>query len=100
MPVSQGIVARLAEMTRIGLQPGEVERLSKDMEAILEHVGRLQSVDTSQVGRGTQVTGLHDVFREDAVEPSLTVDQVLANAPERDGNFFAVPAVLGEQPEG
>ncbi len=96
MAVSREVVERLAEMTRIGLSPDEADRLTVDMAAILEHVGRLQSVDTSGVHPDTHISGLADVTRPDAVEPSLSVDDVLANAPQSSDGFFVVPAVFGQ----
>jgi aspartyl-tRNA(Asn)/glutamyl-tRNA(Gln) amidotransferase subunit C len=83
-------------MTRIGLNPDEVERLTGDMEAILDHVGRLQEVATAGVAPDAHILGLRGVLRPDTVAPSLPVEDVLANAPEREGDFFVVPAVLGE----
>ncbi|HEV3312768.1 MAG TPA: Asp-tRNA(Asn)/Glu-tRNA(Gln) amidotransferase subunit GatC [Chloroflexota bacterium] len=96
MAISREVVLRLAEMTRIGLKPDEADALTVDMAAILTHVSRLQEVDTTTVDPGEHITGLHDISRPDVVTPSLPVEEVLANAPERHENFFVVPAVFGE----
>lgn len=96
MAISREVVLRLGEMTRIGLKPDEVDALTGDMAAILTHVSRLQEVDTTAVNPGAHITGLHDVSRPDVVSPSLSVEEVLANAPKRHEDFFVVPAVFGE----
>ena len=96
MAVTREVVERLAEMTRIGLKPDEVDRLTGDMEAILDHVSLLQEVDTTGVAPDVHILGLYDIVRPDVVAPSLPAEDVLANAPERAGDFFVVPAVLAE----
>lgn len=96
MAVSREVIERLGEMTRIGLKEDEIDRLTGDIAAIVEHVNRLQEIDTSGIEPGSHIAGLHNVTRADVVAPSLPVEEVLANAPEREGDFFAVPAVLGE----
>ena len=93
---SLATVQRLAEMTRIRLAPEEATKLATDMDAILDHVAKLQECDTSGVSITSGITGLHDVARLDVIEPSLTPEEVLANAPERHDGFFVVPAVLGD----
>jgi aspartyl-tRNA(Asn)/glutamyl-tRNA(Gln) amidotransferase subunit C len=40
---------------------------------------------------------LHNVFREDVIEPALPLEKVLSNAPETDGPFFKVPKILGAE---
>jgi aspartyl-tRNA(Asn)/glutamyl-tRNA(Gln) amidotransferase subunit C len=96
MAVTRETVERLAEMTRIGLRAEEVDRLTGDMEAILDHVGRLQQVDTSTVHGEGHGPNLGDVTRPDVVGESLATEDALANAPERKDDFFVVPAVFGE----
>lgn len=94
MPVSPEDVLRLAEMTRVGLTAEEVSTLTVQIEAIVEHVSRLQEVDTSSVNDSPRAPDQQHVLREDVRAPSLTPEEVLANAPQRHGDFFVVPAVL------
>jgi aspartyl-tRNA(Asn)/glutamyl-tRNA(Gln) amidotransferase subunit C len=93
--IERSVVVRLAEMTRIGMSDEEVDHLTADMSNILAHVNLIQSVDTSAVGN-TGSDADASVLRADEVRPSLSVAEVLANAPERHEDFFVVPAVLGE----
>lgn len=96
MPVTPDVVARLAEMTRVGLTDAEIETLTGQIDAIVEHVSRLREVDTSDLNRDGHILGLHDVSRPDTVVSSLPADEVLANAPQRHDGFFVVPAVQAE----
>jgi aspartyl-tRNA(Asn)/glutamyl-tRNA(Gln) amidotransferase subunit C len=95
MSVSNAEILRLAEMTRIGLDRAEAERLTSEMDVILDAVNKLRTVDTSSVkavfsGRAS------NVVRPDIVTASLSRSQALANAPEEHEGFFVVPAILGQ----
>jgi aspartyl-tRNA(Asn)/glutamyl-tRNA(Gln) amidotransferase subunit C len=72
----------------------------KDLNAILDHVQRLNELDTSNVEPMAQLCGTalrpvpHDAMREDKAGPSLAREAVMENAPETDGAFFKVPKVI------
>ena len=87
-------VARLA---RLALDESHLQRLTGQLESILEYVNKLQQVNTAGVEPLAHALPLHHVFREDVVEPSLPLDKVLQNAPESEGPFFKVPKVLGAE---
>lgn len=87
-------VARLA---RLALDETHLQRLTGQLESILGYVNKLQQVDTAGVEPLAHALPLHNVFRDDVVEPSLPLDQVLQNAPESEGPFFKVPKVLGAE---
>ena len=87
-------VARLA---RLALDESRLQRLTGQLESILEYVNKLQQVNTAGVEPLAHALPLHNVFREDVVEPSLPLDKVLQNAPESEGPFFKVPKVLGAE---
>ena len=65
------------------------------MESILEYVAQIGKVDVSNVEPMAHALPLHNVLREDVVEPSLPLEKVLMNAPSVDGPFFKVPKVIG-----
>jgi len=87
-------VRKVAHLARLELSPAEVTALTHDLAAIVEYVNQLQSVNTDNVEPLAHAAELTNVFRADAPAPSLSVDQALANAPQRKGDFYAVPAVL------
>ena len=88
-------VLRVGHLARIELTDEEVETFSRQLSDILEYANKLSELDTEQVEPMAHPLPLTNVFREDEAGPTLTVAEALANAPERDGDFFKVPKVLG-----
>jgi aspartyl-tRNA(Asn)/glutamyl-tRNA(Gln) amidotransferase subunit C len=88
-------VKQVAVLARLELPAGRLTRLTGQLESILEYVAKIGEVDVSNVEPIAHALPLHNVLREDVVEPSLPLEKVLQNAPERDGPFFKVPKVIG-----
>jgi aspartyl-tRNA(Asn)/glutamyl-tRNA(Gln) amidotransferase subunit C len=95
MKLSREEVLHIARLARLGLDESEINRFSKQLFNLLEHFRVLQQVDTTGVPPTTQSIALKNVIRGDDVQASLPPDQVLANAPQREGDFFRVRPVLG-----
>jgi len=85
---------KLAELARLRLDEAEIPRFQKDIAEMLEYVKLLEEVDTSQVEADSKIVLSGNVLREDEVQPSLSVEEALKNAPEREGNYFKVPRVV------
>jgi aspartyl-tRNA(Asn)/glutamyl-tRNA(Gln) amidotransferase subunit C len=81
-------VARLA---RLELGEDEVERLEAQLNDILEAVSKVSELDLSDVPPTSHPLDVVNVWEADEPKPCLTVEEALANAPEREGNFFKVP---------
>ena len=94
MQLSREEVLHIARLARLGLTKAEVDRLSEQLSNILENFEILQQVDTTGVPPTAQPNTLQNVLKEDETKPSLPQNEVLANAPQRDGDFFRVRAVL------
>lgn len=88
-------VEHVAHLARLGLTGEELARLEGELNHILEQYRKLEELDTDAIPPMTQVIELDNILREDVAARSLGTDAVLANAPERDGDFFIVPAILG-----
>jgi aspartyl-tRNA(Asn)/glutamyl-tRNA(Gln) amidotransferase subunit C len=84
----------IAHLARLELSAAELETMTRQLSAILDYVNQLQQVDTDGVEPLAHPLPIHNVFRDDVPAASLPVDAALANAPERRGDFYAVPAVL------
>jgi len=84
----------VANLARLELSDAELAVMTNQLGRILDYVGQLQSLDTEGVEPLAHALDVADVFRADEPRPSLTVDEALANAPKRRGDFYAVPAVL------
>lgn len=84
----------VAHLARLELTEPELQTLARQLTSILDYVNQLQQVDTEGVEPLAHPLPIHNVFREDELTPSLPVASALANAPDRRGDFYAVPAVL------
>jgi aspartyl-tRNA(Asn)/glutamyl-tRNA(Gln) amidotransferase subunit C len=84
----------VAHLARLELTEAELQLMTRQLSAIINYVNQLQQVDTSGVEPLAHPLPLHNVFRADELSACLSVDAALANAPDRRGDFYAVPAVL------
>ena len=82
----------MAELARLELSDAEVDRFGAQLSAILEAVGKVSELDLSDVEPTAHPLELVNVWAEDEPRPSLLPEEALANAPEREGDFFVVPA--------
>jgi aspartyl-tRNA(Asn)/glutamyl-tRNA(Gln) amidotransferase subunit C len=96
MPLTRDEVKWVAHLARLALSDAEEAQLARDLSAILDYVEQLKQVPTEGVEPLAHPLALENVFRGDEPVRSLTVDEALANAPERQGSFYAVPAVLDD----
>ena len=89
-------VRHVAKLARLNISDKEVAAFTLQLDAILDYVAQLDELDTSGVEPLAHCLAVHNVLREDVIRPSLSNDDALANAPHRDGGFFAIPKVLGD----
>ncbi len=94
MSLSPEQVAWVAHLARLDLAPADRDRMARQLSAILDYFDQLRRVDTDGVEPLAHPLQVHNVFRPDEPRPSLSVDDALANAPDRRGDYFGVPAVL------
>ena len=83
-------------LARIGLEPGDEEFYAEQLSGILEHIDRLQQLDTDHIAPTAQVVEVTNALREDVPRPSLSQEQALANAPAAVDGFFRVPSIQEE----
>ena len=89
-------VEHVARLTRLALTDAELERMREQLNSILAHLDTLRAVPTERVEPTSHAVDVVNVMREDEVEPCLPQDAVLANAPDRSGEFFRVPRIIEE----
>jgi len=94
MKLTREDVLHIALLARLGLTDTEVERFREQLSNILENFEILQQVDTTDIPPTAQSIDLQNIVRDDEVAKSLPPSQILANAPQKEGNFFRVRAVL------
>jgi aspartyl-tRNA(Asn)/glutamyl-tRNA(Gln) amidotransferase subunit C len=94
--ISRDEVAHLARLARLALTEDELDSYAGQLDAIIGHVSRIQAVDVAGVEpTGNPLTDVN-VFRPDVVEPCLTQQEALDQAPKSAEGRFAVPRILGE----
>ncbi|MBI3913447.1 MAG: Asp-tRNA(Asn)/Glu-tRNA(Gln) amidotransferase subunit GatC [Chloroflexi bacterium] len=98
MPLTREQVQHIAELAKLKLTDAEIEKMTAQLSAILDHAARLNELDTDMIPPTASVVPLQNVMRADEVAPSMPRADVLANAPDKDsqGEFFKVNAILRE----
>jgi aspartyl-tRNA(Asn)/glutamyl-tRNA(Gln) amidotransferase subunit C len=87
-------VEHVARLARLALSAEEKAEMTAQLDAILAYMDKLNEVDTTGVEPTTTVIPMVSVMRDDAVRPSLSQDEALANAPDREDSFFRVPRII------
>jgi len=91
MGISKDEVLHVARLARLALTADEIERLTEELGAILDAVGVVAELDLTDVPPTSHPLDLVNVWDEDEPRDSLLLDDVFANAPDRDGDLFRVP---------
>ena len=94
MAIDKEIVNYVAHLARIELKPEELEKLSRQLDDILGFIDKLSVLDVKQVKPASHILPISNVLREDEPRPCLAPDEVLENAPCKNGNFFSVPKII------
>jgi aspartyl-tRNA(Asn)/glutamyl-tRNA(Gln) amidotransferase subunit C len=96
VPLSKDEVRHVAMLARLGVEPGDEEYYAEQLSGILEHIDRLQQLDTGDIPPTAQVVEISSRLREDDPRPSLTQEEALANAPAAVKGMFRVPSIQEE----
>jgi aspartyl-tRNA(Asn)/glutamyl-tRNA(Gln) amidotransferase subunit C len=96
MKLSREEVKHIAILARLGISEDEIEKFSLQLSNILDNFEVLKQVDTSNLPPTAQSIDLQNIFRADEAESSYPAEEILANAPKQDNNYFKVKAVLEE----
>jgi aspartyl-tRNA(Asn)/glutamyl-tRNA(Gln) amidotransferase subunit C len=87
-------VEHVAHLARLELREEDKEKLPGQLSAILEYVEKLNELDTKDIEPTSHVLTIENVFKEDRVRDSLSVEKSLANAPEQEKGHFKVPKIV------
>jgi aspartyl-tRNA(Asn)/glutamyl-tRNA(Gln) amidotransferase subunit C len=93
-------VERIAALARLSVSDQELDRLRRELGAILTYVETLAAVDTTGVEPTAHVIPLATPLRDDVPEPPMEPARAIANAPESSGSAFVVPKVIAGDEEG
>jgi aspartyl-tRNA(Asn)/glutamyl-tRNA(Gln) amidotransferase subunit C len=94
MAITTEEILHLCELARIDLTGDEIEKFQLDLSQILDYVTILQDVDTSESDDEPEPDVEPQHLRDDIVEPSLPVEEVLRNASNAHRSSFSVPKVI------
>ncbi|HVN15055.1 MAG TPA: Asp-tRNA(Asn)/Glu-tRNA(Gln) amidotransferase subunit GatC [Anaerolineales bacterium] len=95
--IDADMVKHVAFLVRLGISEEEAQGFSQQFSAIINYFNLLNEVDTSNTLPATQTTQARIVLREDETQPSMSREEFLQNAPEREESYVKVPTVLGEE---
>ena len=94
--VSAEDVKKIAKLAALSVSPEEVERFTRELNAIFAHVEQLRAVDVSSVEPMSHVHGSINVFRDDKVAGHMDCELALSNVPDRSGRFIRVPIIIAQ----
>ena len=92
MAISRDDVLHVARLARLALREDEIERLEAQLNDILDAVSKVSELDLADIPPTSHPLEVVNVWEQDEPRPCLTAEEALANAPEREGDFFRVPA--------
>lgn len=95
MAVNKKDVEHIAELARLKFNEQELENFTHDLNEILAYVEKLNELDTENVEPLSHPVEGINAFREDTVKKSISREEALKNAPDKDDEFFKVPRVIG-----
>lgn len=94
--IDRPTVEHTARLARLALTEVELSRMQEELTAILSYIDQLRAVDVTGVEPTSHAVEVVNVFREDAVTPPEDREVMMANAPDRAGDYFRVPRILEE----
>ncbi|HVW36694.1 MAG TPA: Asp-tRNA(Asn)/Glu-tRNA(Gln) amidotransferase subunit GatC [Pirellulales bacterium] len=96
MSLSREQVEKVSLLARLRLSDTELETLTAQLGQVVDYMDLLGELDTENVEPMAHAVEISNVFRDDELRPSFDRAEMLARAPHADGEFYLVPAVLGE----
>ena len=95
--ISAEDVRKVAQLARLELPEEKIATYTGQLERILEYVAHLEAVETDGIPPTTRAVEVVNVTRDDRVRPTPVREELLDLAPQREGAFFRVPRILGDQ---
>ena len=92
--ISPSDVRKVAQLARLELPEDQIETYTKQLEEILSYVDHLQEIDTGNIPPTTRAVEVVNAMRDDFVEVNSSREDILNQAPQREGDFFRVPKIL------
>ena len=90
-------VKHVAFLVRLGISEEEAHKFSRQFSSIIDYFNMLNEVDTTNVPPASDIANAENVLREDVVQPSMSREEFLKNAPKSERGYVKVPTVLGDE---
>lgn len=87
-------IGHVALLARLALTEEEERRFGDQLNTILEYIGKLNELNTSEIPPTSHVLEIQNVMREDIVRPSISKEKALSNAPDKTEDFYRVPKII------
>ena len=94
MQITPDLIKYLESLARITLSESEQEKVGKELQDILTYIDTLNELDTTDVEAMSHSFPITNVLRKDEVKPSMSPDEIVANAPESQDGAFVVPKTV------
>ena len=94
--ISADDVRKVAKLARLNLPDDKIATYTGQLESILGYVSQLEQVDTTGLPETTRAVEVTNVTRQDGVDPTPVREEILNQAPQREGDFFRVPKILAD----
>ena len=94
--ISSDDVRKVAKLARLDLPEEKIATYTGQLESILDYVSQLAEIDTEGVPETTRAVEVTNVTRADGVTPTTVREEILNQAPLREGDFFRVPKILAD----
>ena len=94
--ISADDVRKVAKLARLNLPEDKITTYTEQLESILGYVSQLEQVDTTGVPETTRAVEVTNVTRQDDVNLTPIREEILNQAPQREGDFFRVPKILAD----
>ncbi|MCD4783620.1 MAG: Asp-tRNA(Asn)/Glu-tRNA(Gln) amidotransferase subunit GatC [Candidatus Eremiobacteraeota bacterium] len=90
-------VRHMAHLCRLQLSPEDIDRFTGELGEIIDYVNQIQKLETSGIDPTFQTAPLSNIFRKDVIKKSLSPEEVLSNAPDRENDYFKMPPIMGKK---
>ncbi len=94
MKITKKEVEYVARLARLALNEKEKDKMTAQLDSILQYVDTLNKLDTNNIEPTSHVLPLNNVWREDVTRPSTSREEILANAPDQAEGFYKVKKVI------
>lgn len=92
--ITRSEVEHVANLARLSFSNEEIDKFTIQLNSILDYIAKLSELNTEGISSVSHVLGVSNRFRDDREMPSLSVEDALKNAPQKEDGAFVVPKII------